>query len=151
MHLRLLMTEFAACTSHFTGKERDAESGLDYFGARYNSSSMGRFLSPDWSAKEDPVPYAKLDDPQTLNLYDYVRGNPLSGLDADGHQDSNCTCAQGPSELNGGFPTPTRAPSETIGQTAKAAVATALAALGHAVNSLMFAKENAPPASRACY
>jgi RHS repeat-associated protein len=32
---------------HFTGKERDAESGLDYFGARYYSSSMGRFSSPD--------------------------------------------------------------------------------------------------------
>ncbi len=26
---------------NFTGKERDAESGLDNFGARYNSSSMG--------------------------------------------------------------------------------------------------------------
>ncbi|MHB8889968.1 MAG: RHS repeat-associated core domain-containing protein [Acidobacteriaceae bacterium] len=32
----------------FTGKERDAESGLDYFGARYYSSAMGRFMSPDW-------------------------------------------------------------------------------------------------------
>ena len=30
-----------------TGKERDAESGLDYFGARYMSSSMGRFMSPN--------------------------------------------------------------------------------------------------------
>ena len=54
---------------HFTGKERDAESGNDYFQARYYSSAMGRFMSPDWSAKEEPVPYAKLDDPQTLNLY----------------------------------------------------------------------------------
>src|ERR1019366_2886007 len=61
----------------FTGKERDTESGNDYFGARYYASSMGRWMSPDWSAKEDPVPYAKLDDPQTLNLYDYVRNNPL--------------------------------------------------------------------------
>ena len=34
---------------HFTGKERDAESGNDYFGARYYASSMGRFLSPDWA------------------------------------------------------------------------------------------------------
>jgi RHS repeat-associated protein len=30
-----------------TAKERDSESGLDNFGARYNSSSMGRFMSPD--------------------------------------------------------------------------------------------------------
>ena len=62
---------------HFTGKERDAESGNDYFGARYYASAMGRFLSPDWSAKQDPVPYARLDNPQTLNLYAYLRNNPL--------------------------------------------------------------------------
>jgi RHS repeat-associated protein len=71
--------------SRYTGKERDTESGNDYFGARYYASSMGRFMSPDWSAKEDPVPYAKMDDPQTLNLYAYVRNNPLGGVDADGH------------------------------------------------------------------
>jgi RHS repeat-associated protein len=71
---------------HFTGKERDQESGNDYFGARYYSSRMGRFLSPDWAAKEEPVPYAKIDDPQTLNLYQYMRNNPLGGVDADGHQ-----------------------------------------------------------------
>jgi RHS repeat-associated protein len=70
---------------HFTGKERDAESGNDYFGARYYASSMGRFMSPDWSAQEEPVPYAKMDDPQSLNLYAYLRDNPLAGVDADGH------------------------------------------------------------------
>lgn len=69
----------------FTGKERDTESGNDYFGARYYASSMGRFMSPDWSAKEDPVPYAQLDDPQSLNLYSYVRNNPLAKADPDGH------------------------------------------------------------------
>ena len=46
---------------------------------------MGRFMSPDWSAKEDPVPYASLDDPQSLNLYGYVRNNPLARTDPDGH------------------------------------------------------------------
>ena len=71
--------------NHFTGKERDTESGNDYFEARYYSSSMGRFLSPDWSAKEEPVPYAKLDDPQSLNLYAYVQNNPLIRFDKDGH------------------------------------------------------------------
>jgi RHS repeat-associated protein len=71
--------------SHYTGKERDTESGNDYFGARYYSSSVGRFLSPDWSAKVEPVPYAKIDDPQSLNLYAYVLNNPLSRVDADGH------------------------------------------------------------------
>jgi uncharacterized protein RhaS with RHS repeats len=46
---------------------------------------MGRWLSPDWSAKYEPVPYAKLDDPQSLNLYSYVGNNPLNRTDADGH------------------------------------------------------------------
>jgi hypothetical protein len=46
---------------------------------------MGRFLSPDWSAKVTPVPYAKLGDPQTLNLYAYVGNNPLTRRDLDGH------------------------------------------------------------------
>ena len=31
----------------FTGKERDSESNLDNFGARYDSSAMGRWMSPD--------------------------------------------------------------------------------------------------------
>ncbi|WP_245632370.1 RHS repeat-associated core domain-containing protein [Edaphobacter aggregans] len=35
-------------SSRFTGKERDTESGLDYFGARYFASTSGRFMSPDW-------------------------------------------------------------------------------------------------------
>lgn len=71
--------------SHYTGKERDAESGNDYFGARYYTSTMGRFMSPDWSAKEEPVPYAKLEDPQSLNLYAYMRNYPLEGFDPNGH------------------------------------------------------------------
>ena len=79
---------------HFTGKERDTESGNDYFDARYYSSAMGRFLSPDWSAKEDPVPYAQLDDPQSLNLYAYVRNNPLINVDADGHDCNGWGCLQ---------------------------------------------------------
>lgn len=69
----------------YTGKERDNKSGNDYFGARYYASSMGRFMSPDWSAKAEPVPYAKLDNPQTLNLYAYVGNNPIARQDPDGH------------------------------------------------------------------
>ena len=72
--------------SRYTGKERDPESGNDYFGARYYASTMGRFMSPDWSAKEEPVPYATMGDPQSLNLYAYVRNNPLRGVDPDGHE-----------------------------------------------------------------
>jgi len=78
-----------ATEKHFTGKERDQESGLDYFGARYYASNMGRWMSPDWSAKAEPVPYSKLYDPQTLNLYGYVGNNPLSRGDMDGHHAMN--------------------------------------------------------------
>ena len=73
--------------SRSTGKERDAESGNDYFEARYYSSAMGRFMSPDWSEKPEAVPYANLENPQTLNLYSYMGNNPLSGADPDGHCD----------------------------------------------------------------
>jgi RHS repeat-associated protein len=69
----------------FTGKERDTESGLDYFGARYYGSNMGRFMSPDWSPQAAAVPYASLSNPQSLNLYAYMRNNPLGGTDPDGH------------------------------------------------------------------
>src|SRR5512138_1094559 len=52
---------------HFTGKERDTESGLDYFGARYYSGAMGRFVTPD-----EPFIGQHEDLPQTWNLYAYT-------------------------------------------------------------------------------
>ncbi|MGB0122089.1 MAG: RHS repeat-associated core domain-containing protein [Silvibacterium sp.] len=79
------MHSYVLAASRYTGKERDTESGNDYFGARYYASTMGRFMSPDWSAKQEPVPYSKLDNPQSLNLYSYVLNNPLSNVDTDGH------------------------------------------------------------------
>ena len=77
-----------ATEHHFTSKERDTESGLDYFGARYLSSNLGRFLTPDWAFKPVAVPYAKYGNPQSLNLYAYVLNNPLLAVDPDGH---DCT------------------------------------------------------------
>ena len=82
---------------HFTGKQRDYESNLDYFEARYfgGGNSLGRFMTPDWSSKAEPVPYATLDNPQSLNLYAYVLNNPLTRTDPDGHIDCSGTNAQG--------------------------------------------------------
>jgi RHS repeat-associated protein len=74
---------------HFTGKEHDLESGLDYFGARHYTSGSGRFMTPDWSAGASAVPYANLGDPASLNLYAYVHNNPVTGIDRDGH--FNCS------------------------------------------------------------
>ena len=66
-------------THKFTGKEHDAESGLDDFEARYFSSSLGRFQSPDQpGADQQP------DDPQSWNLYSYVRNNPTGNVDPSG-------------------------------------------------------------------
>lgn len=67
---------------------------------------MGRFISPDWSAKEDPVPYADLDDPQSLNLYAYVRNNPVVHVDADGHDDGPFSTSFEPTDGPACLPNP---------------------------------------------
>jgi RHS repeat-associated protein len=69
----------------FTGQERDAESGLDDFGARFYSNALGRWTSPDWSDVPAAVPYATPGNPQTLNLYSYTGNNPTSFVDEGGH------------------------------------------------------------------
>jgi RHS repeat-associated protein len=69
----------------FTGKERDNESGLDMFGARYYGNVIGRFMTADWAAKPIDVPYADFGNPQSLNLYSYVKNNPTTLGDPDGH------------------------------------------------------------------
>ena len=63
----------------FTGKERDSESGLDYFGARYYGSALGRFASPD-----QPFNDQNPQSPQSWNLYSYVRDNPITNIDRGG-------------------------------------------------------------------
>jgi RHS repeat-associated protein len=73
-----------AIISHFTGKERDAETGLDYFGARYFSSPQGRFTSPDLiiHPNQSKDSFAKfISDPGRWNKYVYVSNNPLKYVD----------------------------------------------------------------------
>ena len=64
---------------HFTGKQRDAETGLDDFDFRYYGSSMGRFMSPDDDSAEQPS------NPQSWNPYSYVMNRPTVATDPDGH------------------------------------------------------------------
>jgi RHS repeat-associated protein len=64
----------------FTGKERDAETGLDLMGARYYSSGLGRFTKPDPLM----IQKQKLFDPQQWNMYQYARNNPLRYRDPSG-------------------------------------------------------------------
>jgi len=42
-------------------------------------------MSPDWSSRPEGVPYAQLDNPQSLNLYGYVSNDPVDRVDPDGH------------------------------------------------------------------
>jgi RHS repeat-associated protein len=70
-----------AVRQQFTSKERDIETGLDYFLARYYATSQGRFTSADpLSAPACAHPNI----PQSWNLYTYVLNNPLKLVDPDG-------------------------------------------------------------------
>jgi RHS repeat-associated protein len=58
----------------FSGKERDVESGYDYFGARYYDARIGRFLSIDPHSRRYPA----------LSPFNYAINNPLAYLDPNG-------------------------------------------------------------------
>jgi RHS repeat-associated protein len=79
MHSAARASEVRFSRSRYTGKERDTESGNDYFGARYYASSMGRFMSPDPSNLS--VDFWL---PQTWNRYTYGLNNPLTVVDRNG-------------------------------------------------------------------
>ena len=59
----------------FTGKERDAESGYDYFGARYYASPFSFWLSVDPLADKYPA----------ISPYAYCTWNPIKFVDPDGN------------------------------------------------------------------
>ncbi|HJP94928.1 MAG TPA: RHS repeat-associated core domain-containing protein, partial [Pyrinomonadaceae bacterium] len=63
----------------FTQKERDLETGLDYFGARYYASTQGRFTSVD-----PALTSASVSTPQSWNRYAYGFNNPLRYIDPTG-------------------------------------------------------------------
>lgn len=68
----------------FTSKERDVETGLDYFGARYFASVQGRFTSPDPLLQSGRAAL-----PQSWNRYAYVLNSPLRLIDTDGLADTD--------------------------------------------------------------
>ncbi len=95
------LTPWSDGESHkFTGKERDSESGLDFFGARYFSSQFGRFNSIDpfnpilelrpESEDEEDIEEARndfneyIENPQNWNRYTYALNGPLKYVDVDG-------------------------------------------------------------------
>jgi RHS repeat-associated protein len=91
----------------FTGKERDSETGLYYYGARYLDPKTGRWLSTD-PAVGDYIPGAPIDDDAkkrngnlpgmggvfnyvNLHLYHYAGNNPVKYTDPDGNEPINAT------------------------------------------------------------
>jgi RHS repeat-associated protein len=68
--------------NRFIGKEKDEETDLYYFGARYLDASTGRFIKPD------PVGIREADllNPQRLNRYSYSLNNPYRYVDPDGRE-----------------------------------------------------------------
>lgn len=107
----------------FTSKERDNETGLDYFGARYYSSSQGRFTSPDpqniifekdqgkTAEERNRILQAYLFQPQNWNKYAYTRNNPLAYTDPNGR----CSAPAGLSKGNVGICIEAFIASPTIG------------------------------------
>ncbi len=67
----------------FTSKERDNETGLDYFGARHHSGMQGRFTSADPKI----LGIKQVINPQRWNRYTYALNNPLAFYDPDGQDD----------------------------------------------------------------
>jgi len=84
--------------NHMTGKERDSETGLDFFGARYYSNQMGRFVTPD-----PLLSSGRSGDPQTWNRYAYVRNNPIGRIDPSGLYDFKNTCGTNDKDCNAAF------------------------------------------------
>jgi RHS repeat-associated protein len=72
----------------YNGKERDEETGLYYYGARYYAGWLGRFISVDPLAQESP----------DMNPYHYVRNNPVNRVDPDGMQDTRTYPTRGETE-----------------------------------------------------
>jgi len=72
----------------FVGKEKDEETGLNYFGARYLAAGTGRFLAPDSvrgvNAGSGTINSLILQNPQRFNLYTYSLNNPYRYVDPDG-------------------------------------------------------------------
>ena len=62
----------------YTGQEKDLETGLNYYNARYYNSHTRRFTQPD-----DII--QNIYNPQSLNRYSYVLNNPLRYTDPTGH------------------------------------------------------------------
>jgi RHS repeat-associated core domain len=84
------VTGAAINDQRFVGKEKDEETGLSYFGARYEDARTGRFIAPDpvrvVDSKNSKTNEKLLLNPQGLNAYAYGLNNPYKFVDPDGNE-----------------------------------------------------------------
>ena len=77
----------------YTGKERDKENGFHYYGRRYYYPAIGRWINCD------PIGVA-----DGLNVYAYVRCNPVNMLDPNGTGRRGRRRARNPSNVQSSVP-----------------------------------------------
>lgn len=84
------VTGTAVNDKRFVGKEKDEETGLSYFGARYEDAKIGRFIAVDPVRVVEPATSKTnekiLLNPQRLNFYSYGLNNPYRYIDPDGRE-----------------------------------------------------------------
>jgi RHS repeat-associated protein len=84
------VTQTQVNDKRFVGKEKDTETGLSYFGARYESDKIGRFISADPIGPVNPKTSKTYEDmllnPQKLNKYAYALNSPYRYVDIDGKE-----------------------------------------------------------------
>lgn len=117
----------------FTGQERDLETGLDYFTARYYDSYLGIFTTAD-SIIPDMM------NPLAYNRYLYVYGNPIRYNDPSGHEpenedsesesDSNSDTENGEKDIDAAFETVEDARADRFDEAAVALAAGKAATVG---------------------
>jgi RHS repeat-associated protein len=94
----------------FTAMERDAETELDYFGARYFSSKQGRFTSVD-----PLMASAHATAPQSWNRFAYAFNNPLRYVDPNGLEGKDVeTQPEGKNSVQDPKPKPQETPAEVV-------------------------------------
>jgi RHS repeat-associated protein len=99
---------FDNVNQRFTGQERDSETNLDFFQARYFGAALGRFTTPD-----EPFAGQYPNDPQSWNLYSYGLNNPLRYTDPDGH-DAQDPCGDNPNCVTATAPYPGLSPLDEL-------------------------------------
>ncbi len=84
--IEVTATKHSAAKYIFAGKERDGETGLDYFGTRYYDTTTARLISVDPYFGSQNQSQVVSSNPIDYQLYCYAHNSPLSKVDPDGQK-----------------------------------------------------------------